>query len=205
LRTAQADKCAFCESKISATGHGDVEHYRPKKAVAQKDGDAFLRPGYYWLAYDWCNLLLACAICNQTFKRNLFPLRHPRRRARSHHDDLTREKPLLIDPSGAINPRRHIGFRAEIAVPLRGSRRGVATIEVAGLNRAPLVEKRLRCLQFLRVLRLAISLLREREANGTITSIEEAKLIELLAHADELTHPDAEYSAMASAFFATRT
>lgn len=41
-------KCAYCESNEELL---HVEHYRPKKI-------------YYWLAYSWDNLLLACFFCN---------------------------------------------------------------------------------------------------------------------------------------------
>jgi len=41
-------KCAFCENKMIQS---HVEHYRPKDI-------------YYWLAYSWDNLLLACSSCN---------------------------------------------------------------------------------------------------------------------------------------------
>jgi len=36
--------CAYCESTITHTAFGDVEHYRPKGKVAE-DPD---HPGYYW-------------------------------------------------------------------------------------------------------------------------------------------------------------
>src|SRR5262249_41491941 len=62
LRRAQHDKCAFCESKMCHTGFGDVEHYRPKAGYKQREGDALGRPGYYWLAYEWSNLLLSCQL-----------------------------------------------------------------------------------------------------------------------------------------------
>ncbi len=41
-------KCAFCEQKVEQF---QVEHFRPKSI-------------YYWLAYSWDNLLLACPTCN---------------------------------------------------------------------------------------------------------------------------------------------
>jgi hypothetical protein len=46
------------------------------------------QPGYFWLAYVWANLFLACQLCNQSFKKNLFPLADPAKRARSHLHDL---------------------------------------------------------------------------------------------------------------------
>ncbi len=41
----------------------DVEHYRPKNAVADTEHE-----GYWWLAMDWTNLLPSCIDCNR--KRN---------------------------------------------------------------------------------------------------------------------------------------
>ena len=76
LIAAQHGKCCFCERKIGA--EGDVEHFRPKASFCQGERSPLERPGYYWLAYEWDNLLLACPICNQRFKRNYFPLRSPR-------------------------------------------------------------------------------------------------------------------------------
>ena len=105
LRAAQHDKCCFCESKFAHVSYGDVEHFRPKAAVRQSADGPLERPGYYWLAYEWSNLFASCQICNQRFKKNLFPLDNPRSRARSHHDDLGREKPLLLDP-GRDEPAR---------------------------------------------------------------------------------------------------
>jgi hypothetical protein len=57
------------------------------------------KPGYYWLAYEWNNLFLACQLCNQLFKKNLFPLLDPTTRAASHKDNVENEKPAFIDPT----------------------------------------------------------------------------------------------------------
>ena len=62
-------KCAYCESSYGAVYDGDVEHFRPKGKVAEKDPPT---PGYYWLANDWDNLFLACQHCNQRRKHLLF-------------------------------------------------------------------------------------------------------------------------------------
>src|SRR5436305_12373624 len=63
LKAAQHDKCCFCESKISHIAYGDVEHFRPKAGYRQHPADPLSRPGYYWLAYEWSNLYLACQMC----------------------------------------------------------------------------------------------------------------------------------------------
>jgi hypothetical protein len=75
-------KCAYCEVKILRQP-GDAEHFRPKGAVKRKDprgkivspsceiadpGGQMLEiphPGYFWLAYDWRNLLPSCSDCNK--------------------------------------------------------------------------------------------------------------------------------------------
>ncbi|MEZ5007772.1 MAG: hypothetical protein R2753_06420 [Chitinophagales bacterium] len=59
LVNSQGKKCCYCEKPIDK---GDLEHYRPKKGWKQNNGAAMTKPGYYWLAYRWRNLLLSCKI-----------------------------------------------------------------------------------------------------------------------------------------------
>jgi uncharacterized protein (TIGR02646 family) len=143
LRKAQHDKCAFCESRFSHVGYGDVEHFRPKAGYKQRAADSLTTPGYYWLAYDWNNLFLSCQLCNQRFKRNLFPLDDPGSRALSHHQRrrLSSEQALLLDPA-KDDPSRFLTFDAASARAVGGNRRGRTTIEVFGLNRTELIEMR---------------------------------------------------------------
>ncbi len=103
LKRNQHHKCCFCETRFDATYAGDVEHFRPKGAVTE--GKTTLRPGYYWLAYEWANLYYACADCNQYRKLNQFPLADPTRRATNHHHPIASEEPLLLDPGGPDDPR----------------------------------------------------------------------------------------------------
>lgn len=49
LLTLYHNKCAYCEEKVEEL---HVEHFRPKKT-------------YYWLAFSWDNLILACPTCNK--------------------------------------------------------------------------------------------------------------------------------------------
>lgn len=44
-------KCAYCESKIMHTQHGDVEHIEPVSNAAPR-------------VVDWTNLTLVCTLCN---------------------------------------------------------------------------------------------------------------------------------------------
>jgi uncharacterized protein (TIGR02646 family) len=192
LRTAQHEKCAFCESKITHTGYGDVEHFRPKGGFRQKESDELRYPGYYWLAYTWANLYLSCQLCNQRFKRNLFPVEDGRRRARSHKHDVANEIPLLIDPSE--DSSADIVFVDERAVPQ--TPRGRATIEVLGLNRDELTDYRLERLKALRALAVSRKLLAAKRPTPAVTT-HLAKLDQLL-NAAKLD--SAEYAAMARAF-----
>ena len=64
-------KCAYCERHCKA----EIEHYRPKAGISE-DGT---HPGYYWLCYEWSNLLPSCHECNASGgKMNQFPVRGPR-------------------------------------------------------------------------------------------------------------------------------
>ena len=141
LILAQHGKCFLCESKITHIAYGDVEHFRPKAAYCQSETDELTRPGYYWLAYNWENLFLACQLCNQRYKRNLFPLAEITRRANSHTAKLNDEKPLFINPAEET-PEDFISFQNETPYAINDNPRGLATIAGAGLNRETLVEKR---------------------------------------------------------------
>ena len=147
LILAQHDKCFLCESKITHIDNGDVEHFRPKKAFQQTEKEKLNYPGYYWLAYDWTNLFLACTRCNQHYKKNLFPLANPKtRKELSHLSDLSKEKPLLINPAKE-NPEKYISFRVDnlvgvVPFAIEDNAKGKATIKVAGLDRLKLCGRR---------------------------------------------------------------
>jgi uncharacterized protein (TIGR02646 family) len=198
LRVAQHRKCAFCESVFDHTGYGDVEHFRPKAGYKQREADELRHPGYYWLAYAWDNLLYSCQLCNQRFKQNLFPLKDGRHRAYSHTHNLSKEEPLLVDPS-ARDPSRYIGFREEYAFAVGGCREGECTIAVLGLNREALVEVRRGRLQRLRDLTQLRDLLREKVASAPMPDMSRQldAVEETLQASIEAT---GEYAAMARAF-----
>lgn len=118
LHTIYNGKCAYCE-QIPIGGPLQVEHFRPKDGI---NGSS--HSGYYWLAYEWSNLLLSCENCNTT-KGNHFPLLDERDRVltptliSSGLIDESRnfilvnpircEKPKLINPE-IINPQDHLIF-----------------------------------------------------------------------------------------------
>jgi len=67
------NKCAYCEIYLSGF-IPDAEHFRPKGKVTyqsstikvkDEDGTEIVHPGYFWLAYNWKNLLPSCHTCNR--------------------------------------------------------------------------------------------------------------------------------------------
>jgi len=128
LRQLSGGNCAYCESKIGAVGAREVEHYRPKGGITNLAG----HPGYWWLAYQWDNLLPTCRDCNKSLrqhivtpgmnkaevldlqgkraatsfgKANQFEIRG--QRAVGSGCNLELEDPLLIDPC-RNDPRIHV-------------------------------------------------------------------------------------------------
>lgn len=140
-------KCAYCESDILAAFDWDVEHFRPKGRVAERED----HPGYYWLAYNWENLFPSCQHCNQNRKDrplwedsalgsaagklDQFPLADESTRALGPASDLATEKRLLIDPC-ADQPEDHLRFAVDGAViAVAGDRQGETSIAVFHLDR----------------------------------------------------------------------
>jgi hypothetical protein len=144
------NKCAYCECGKPARWPVQVEHFRPKGAVTYRldtqgplqtartidaAGNQIDHPGYFWLAYDWRNLLPCCARCNSAKGKNTqFPLAgayvflmkltpadgaaYARATESKAHpgmyypapEDLDRlEQPSLVNPC-IDSPSEHIGF-----------------------------------------------------------------------------------------------
>ncbi|MBO9563360.1 MAG: hypothetical protein J7621_11325 [Niastella sp.] len=140
LAETQNGKCCFCESKIQHISPGDVEHFRPKSGWIQND-EKLNKPGYYWLAYEWDNLLLSCQLCNQRHKKNFFPLLHGSPRALSHNDNAGNEQPLFVHPANE-EVETFITFSEEIPKAVDSNERGKETISKLGLDREQLNEQR---------------------------------------------------------------
>lgn len=135
LLNAQNGKCCFCESKMRHVSDGDVEHFRPKGRWKQKNGEPINYPGYYWKAYDWDNLFLACQRCNQREKQDLFPLATGSSRATNHNININVERPLFVHPE-LDNPEDEIEFIDQYVK--HKTPRGKATIDDIGLDRGDL-------------------------------------------------------------------
>ncbi len=152
LETLFHGKCAYCEGRYFGRHPVDIEHFRPKAAVAHKN--VLRKPGYYWLAGDWDNLLPSCIDCNRSRKHksidtdadpelsgkaNLFPISNEEQRA-EYPDEENNERRLLLDPC-RDRPDKHLEFALDGLV-VSNSSKGKKSIDVYGLNRVELVEER---------------------------------------------------------------
>jgi hypothetical protein len=149
-------KCAYCECKLGHNFAVQVEHYRPKGCLTDA-GDTG-HPGYFWLAYEWWNLLPTCNNCNtwhtdplsgqrSAAKSTAFPIQGTRVSAPSEQPDqwqaeLAAEDPLLLNPY-FHEPDEHIDFDCETGVPIHTTPSGQTTIDLCDLRRQSLCERRL--------------------------------------------------------------
>lgn len=193
LDRAQNGKCAYCEWKVeSPYAHLHVDHWRPKSRSKQARGGAETWPGYYWLAYDWDNLLLGCHFCNSSNKGDLFPLGDETVRARDHHARLDDERPLLLKPDGPDDPRDHIEFHQE--VPVGKTPLGRSTVEILGLDRTEHAP-RLRLLAVLRDAWKVVNAYHDKPGEAAVEYVAKARGI-----IERSVRPEAPFSAMAVAF-----
>lgn len=193
LVQAQHGKCAFCESSFAHVSYGDVEHFRPKGGLRQRRRGALRRPGYYWLAYVWENLLVSCELCNRRFKRNWFPLEHRSTRVRGPKGDLSRERPLLVNPA-VDDPGVFVTFHEHRAVAVAGSPRGRNSIRGYGLNRKTIRARRRNTIDYIeRILDVV------EELPG-----DHPKVIKAEDFLRRMMAASEEYSAMVRAYLAQR-
>lgn len=138
------NKCAFC-NQIPKGSPIQVEHFRPKNGIMNE-----AHSGYYWLGYEWSNLLLACGNCNST-KNNNFPLmpgtiRIPSpiwigpnefdlSKCISTSIDLRDEKFVLLNPE-LDHPDNHLFYELDGKINFyTGDIRGEESISKYNLNR----------------------------------------------------------------------
>jgi hypothetical protein len=147
LNTFYFDKCGYCEMH----NHPEVEHYRPKGKVTEDPA----HPGYYWLCYEWTNLLPSCHDCNAVNgKLNQFPVLGVRvpgpsllpngaldaAYSAAHKTLLQAERPYLLHPE-IDNPTLYLGFEIDAGgvgikiIGIDGEGRGEKTIGICDLNR----------------------------------------------------------------------
>lgn len=140
-------KCAYCEKRIFSDQYGDVEHFRPEARVddhetgkpitIQQHGHTENHPGYYWLAYDYKNLLPSCILCNRDAKRNFFPV-EDFRAVRPGEEE--QERPLLVHPC-FDDPATELEIdRTGVLIPK--TERGKACRDILKLNERGLPDER---------------------------------------------------------------
>jgi uncharacterized protein (TIGR02646 family) len=157
------NKCAYCESAFKHVSPTDVEHFRPKSEI--ETGTKVLRPGYYWLAAEWTNLLASCIDCNRKRwhevpgqveevrlgKLAQFPLSDETQRVRKGAVDAEEAARLLLNPC-EDHPEEHLTFDDEGLIHARSnnqnlpSKKGEVSITVYALQRKYLVEARVKTL-----------------------------------------------------------
>ena len=173
-------KCAFCESKVDLSANGILDHLRPKWATRGL-GREYSPDHYWWLAYVWDNLYLACPVCNK-HRGQRFPVKGKRINGPDEHPSA--EEPLLLDPCQDA-PEEHLRFEESgVVSPL--SLRGEVTINLVALNRSGLVTRRKRLAQDIKGT--------WREAAQTLPRVPQR----IIARLNALTAPGAELSGCAT-------
>lgn len=216
LNKAYGYKCAYCETFYGASQPVAVEHYRPKGAFVE--GKVRVKPGYYWLAASWSNLLPSCTDCNSPRRQemeagkkvvrgkgNFFPLEPGSKRARSPGDEAN-EKPLLLHPEidelekhlEFLTAHDRLGVIRPALIAGQPSAKAVASIDVYALDRPQLVSARSthasRLIAHIRNTQLIASLHRSQPNDATLKAAYDRNMAELLTLF--LSPPNA-YSAMA--------
>lgn len=198
LLALSAGKCWFSEVR-ELYSHYDVEHFRPKKEA--KALDATVRDGYWWLAFDYMNFRVCGNVGNRK-KGGWFPLKdgslcssyaQPCEESETRYlldpiddDDVTL---IAFDEEGKVIPMPGISAWEQARVH--------ETVKRFKLNEhVPLAEARRKIWQ--KVDQLIADFTKAKARCGTGNNpAAKAKLIEVRARIRELTHPNAELSAVA--------
>jgi uncharacterized protein (TIGR02646 family) len=163
-------KCAYCESQIKVVDYGHIEHFYPKNYYVDQ-------------TFNWQNLLLSCAICNDgSHKGTNFPL----------SPDGT---PLLLNPTNEFDDvSSHFLLswdqKTYLACIYGNDERGKTVVDLFDLNgergRKELVKERS---QYIRQLLVLLEFALQGEA-------------EALSILQDACSPNEKYSAFANKFIA---
>lgn len=145
LNAIYKNKCGYCEIRLGVEFYQTIDHYRPKKSVKENRAHS----GYYWLSYEWSNLINSCHRCNRK-KRDSFPVENEADRIHNHQKDREKwsadsasflsERPLLLNPE-IDEPYEHLEISMDGKI-VEKTIRGDQTIEKCELNRDALVLER---------------------------------------------------------------
>jgi hypothetical protein len=191
--------------------------------MAERKERPKMKPGYYWLAADWENLLPSCIDCNRSRKqllpngetrtlgkKNQFPIRDEDSRQLNHHQ-ANNEEPLLINPCDRSTlPSEHLEFTEEAVVIAKpngagqSSELGENSIHVYALNRTGLVHARLEVLKLLEQRKYTLIKLMEIHGDPELPSHLKAVVEDLISHEiaalEAFMKPEKPFSAMAREF-----
>lgn len=153
LKIIYNNKCGYCETITAAGAELRVDHYRPKDKVKE---DPTHLTGYYWLSYEWSNLILACEKCNRA-KSNKFPIEQAGVRCYqpikiigtndldkttfiATHNALSDELPSIVNPEIDKNLTDWFIFLPNGEIKeINNHTRFKETIKICKLNREPLI------------------------------------------------------------------
>jgi predicted ATPase len=121
-----------------------ADRFRPAAGAVNDDGQ-YAPDHYWWLRYEWRNLLPACLIC-ANHKGSKFPVVGERSAIGASWEDIQHEHALLIDPT-VDEPSEHLVPDIETGVLGPRTQRGMATIQILSLNHEDLVMQRLQQVQ----------------------------------------------------------
>jgi hypothetical protein len=146
LKSIYKNKCAYCEKLSHAP---KIDHHRPKGKVV---GAGNLNNGYYWLCYEWTNLLPSCTDCNSIeAKSSKYPLTGNRNNTHPIHGNPpvtnsaffvydsafnTGEQPLLLHPEYSI-PENNFTFDKQGKI-FGSTPEGLSTVEILKLDNSDL-------------------------------------------------------------------
>jgi len=130
-------KCGYCEIKIKSYDLGTIDRYRPSNGV--RDINEYYQDLYWWLTFEWDNLIYSCKECNQ-YKGNYFPIVGKRTLKKSNN--YVNEHRMLLNPY-LDEPGNHLSYIYDQDGYIEGStNEGSQTVELLRLNRTNLVEGR---------------------------------------------------------------
>ncbi|MGG6362234.1 AAA family ATPase [Peribacillus frigoritolerans] len=131
------NKCAYCETKLAHSLN--IDNYRPRGGARREDG-TLDKEHYWWLAYEWSNLLPTCKECNLN-KSNRFPTLYERVPVGTFElEELLTEGPIILNPS-LDKPEDYLIYNKEGYV-FSNDHRAMITIEILDLNRSALIDGR---------------------------------------------------------------
>lgn len=135
-----SNKCVYCEQLLATSSDREIGHFRPSQLEYQSQ-DETGGYHYWWLNWEWSNLVLSCHQCNWN-KAASFPIAGSRAKVGELGISLQNEKPLLLDPCHDY-PDQHLSFMDNGGViAVDDSMKGLTSIKILGLNRAELIQAR---------------------------------------------------------------